>query len=303
MQKDHKTKQIKPMLGLLAKFLLLGTLFFVLYQVQLKGLPLMNLRVTKPLVLIGAIGAIPLNLWLDWKRFQISLDSDLGRVEQGKAFFQGLIVGFFTPQIVAYTLGRMSFKNTAQNGSIVRSGALAGMAQFLITVGFAGFGALYLESLSSPVYLMGWMAVIFVLIVVYRNAETFFNRIAQWVGFTFSARPLPQKQKMSLLFYSFLRYGVFSFQFHMINASLGAALDLKVLAVLMLSYGLITLAPSLLFGKIIVRESIAVAVFAYYGLSKETVFVTALLTWLMNVVIPVLYAILILNKRWKTYSS
>ena len=72
-----------------------------------------------------------------------------------------------------------------------------------------------------------------------------------------------------------------------------------VLFILMLSYGLITLSPSILFGKIVIRELIAVAVFSWFDYPKEEIMLTAFFTWGFNVVLPVLFALIRISSTWK----
>jgi hypothetical protein len=99
---------------------------------------------------------------------------------------------------------------------------------------------------------------------------------------------------------SAVRYLVFSAQFHLILLSFGVPFELKQLFILMLSFGLITWSPSILFGKIVLRELIAVAVFSWFAFPKEEVMLTAFFTWAFNVVLPVLFAIIRLSSTWKS---
>lgn len=303
MQKDHKTKQINPMLGLVARFLLFGILFFVLYQVQLKGMPLKILPLKNPAFLVLAFLAIPLNLWLEWKRYSISLAQRINAVDGQKSFFQGLVVSFFTPQLLATTVGRMSFRSSTINASIVQAGTIAGIAQFLITISFTLFGLWYIETSFSFLFFLFGLFFLLSLFVLFFFVEPLFNRFLARIPIGFLTEKLPANRKVLLLLTSVFRYVVFTLQFHLIYLAFGAEFSVKGLMVLMISYGLIAVSPSLLFGKIVVRESIAVAVFSYYGFPITVVFITAFLTWLMNVVLPVLYAIFILTFRWKSFSS
>jgi hypothetical protein len=47
-----------------------------------------------------------------------------------------------------------------------------------------------------------------------------------------------------------------------------------------------TLIPSLFFGKLVVRESVAVFVFSYVGIETPLILIVAFLLWLINLAIP-----------------
>jgi hypothetical protein len=105
--------------------------------------------------------------------------------------------------------------------------------------------------------------------------------------------------KPQILLWSVVRYLVFSVQFHFILLGFGVPFELKQLFILMLSYGLITWSPSILFGKLVLRELIAVAVFSWFAYPKEEIMLTAFFTWGFNVVLPVLIALIRISSTWK----
>jgi hypothetical protein len=105
--------------------------------------------------------------------------------------------------------------------------------------------------------------------------------------------------KLKILGFSIMRYAVFSAQFHLILVGFGVYFSVQQVFILMLSYGLITLSPSILFGKIVIRELIAVAVFSWFDYPKEEIMLTAFFTWGFNVVLPVLFALIRISSTWK----
>ena len=64
-------------------------------------------------------------------------------------------------------------------------------------------------------------------------------------------------------------------------------------------FGAITLSPSLFFGKIIVRETIALTILSLVGIAGPTILLAAFATWLINQILPVLIATLLLKKEKK----
>jgi hypothetical protein len=62
---------------------------------------------------------------------------------------------------------------------------------------------------------------------------------------------------------------------------------------------LVTLAPSLFLGKIIIRESIAVAVLTLVGFESTPVLFASLSTWVINLILPNLWAAFQLKMKSK----
>jgi hypothetical protein len=222
------------------------------------------------------------------------------REELCSAFLQGLIVSFFTPSIVATTFGRMGFTGKENNAAFGISGLYGGLAQFSVTIGFSALGSCLLmnEIPTATVWIFGSIFLV-AIAFFFVNPKVLFKLFKRYNGmFNWSSQ-----QKASLLALSGLRYLVFSLQFHGLLLAFGQEFTVQQAWVLMLSYGLITLSPSILFGKIVIREAVAVAVFSFFMYPKETVFIAAFLTWLFNVVLPLIFAVLRILLRWKSHYS
>jgi len=62
-------------------------------------------------------------------------------------------------------------------------------------------------------------------------------------------------------------------------------------------FGAVTAAPSLLLGKIIVRETIALSVLSMGGIAGSVILLAAFSTWMINQILPVIIATLLLKKE------
>lgn len=301
MQSNVKTTHLKPWLSFFLRLVLLVVLCFALYQVQVKWLNFSTIHVKSPWWFGFAFLLIPLNLGLEWLRFKKSMEGfNRTREELWSAFLQGLIVSFFTPSIVATTFGRMGFTGKENNAAFGISGLYGGLAQFSVTIGFAALGSCLLmnEIPTATVWIFGSIFLVSIAFF-FVNPKVLFKLFKRYNGmFNWSSQ-----QKASLLALSGLRYLVFSLQFHGLLLAFGQEFTVQQAWVLMLSYGLITLSPSILFGKIVIREAVAVAVFSFFMYPKETVFIAAFLTWLFNVVLPLIFAVLRILLRWKSHYS
>jgi len=301
MQTNDKTTHLKSWLSASFRIVLLITLCCVLYRVQLKWLDFSEIRFVFPAFFLIAILLVPFNLALDWLRFKKSLEcAKMAGDYLSNSFFQGLIVSFFTPAILAATVGRMHPLHKEKNASMLFSGFYCGLSQFGITMGFACFGAFFLRD-DVPMYTIWCFFGTFVFSVAAMFlSPKYLKKPLRITGETVEITP---RRKLSLVGLSLLRYGVFSVQFHVLLQSLGQEFSIHQALVLMISYGLITLTPSILFGKIVVREALAVAVFSAFLYAKEPVFIAAFLTWLFNVIFPLIFATIRLMFTWKSQYS
>jgi hypothetical protein len=301
MQTNSKATQFNATLEVFIRFLLLACFVVICHQLLFKWLSFEVVRVTNTLFLWGALGLAPMNLWLEWKRFQWSIaQHEITIREQRIAFLQGVVVSFFTPAFIATTIGRMSINRRMQDMHWIGSGVLTGLAQFSVTMLFAAVGSCYLFQMSRLYMTLSFTGAVLLSLTAYYFTLRYPKAWMRW-KFIRTLQELPRTPlKHQILMLSAVRYLVFSAQFHLILLSFGVPFELKQLFILMLSFGLITWSPSILFGKIVLRELIAVAVFSWFAFPKEEVMLTAFFTWAFNVVLPVLFAIIRLSSTWKS---
>jgi hypothetical protein len=241
-----------------------------------------------------------MNFWLDWKRFQRSVDQhDIPQSDQYHAFYQGIVVSFFTPALFATTFGRFGIKDRLRNLQWMGAGVLTGLAQFTVTMFFAFGGSLFLFGVNRLYVTFIFFGVSVLSLFAYFFKIKFPDRLMRWKLFQDIQALPPSQNKGQIFMLSVVRYAVFSLQFHLVLLSFGVPFGLQQVFILMISYGLITLSPSILFGKIVLRELIAVAVFSWFAYPKEEIMLTAFFTWGFNVVLPVLIALIRISSTWK----
>ena len=292
MNSKSKTTQLNSSAILWIRFLFFAILVLAFYQFGYKAIHLEKIVVQRPFFLLFSMVLIPLNLMLEWRRFNCSISDDMHQsVDLSRTFYQGIVVSFFTPQLFATTLGRFQSFSLRENQSIFVSGIAGAIAQFTITMLFASVGSfLVIETFYIPI-LFGILALLSLLTFYFKP---FFNaRLSKFLG----KEPFPNKAL--LLLYSFLRYMVFSVQFHCILFAFGLDFSYQQLWILMLSYGLTSLSPAILFGKVIMREAVALAVFSMFYYDKNMILCTAFLTWCFNVLTPMVFSLTMLSLKWK----
>ncbi len=94
-----------------------------------------------------------------------------------------------------------------------------------------------------------------------------------------------------------LRYLVFSFQFVLAFMAFGASFSWELVLLVFQIYLWTTLAPSIILGKLVVRESIAIWVMTSIGLDAWTIIAASLTIWVINLLVPTLFGIVICKQK------
>jgi hypothetical protein len=103
------------------------------------------------------------------------------------------------------------------------------------------------------------------------------------------------KEKSNFLFkqliFSFLRHFVFSVQYLFLLLAFGLEIELESLFYIWQIYFWSTLIPSLWFGKLFIRESVALWILGQITAQTEIVLLSSVTLWIMNQGIPALIGI------------
>jgi hypothetical protein len=93
------------------------------------------------------------------------------------------------------------------------------------------------------------------------------------------------------LIFSFLRHFVFSLQYFLLLLAFGLHLDLESIFYIWQIYFWSTLIPSLWFGKLFIRESVALWILGQITTQTEIVLLSSVTLWFINQVVPALIGI------------
>jgi hypothetical protein len=99
-----------------------------------------------------------------------------------------------------------------------------------------------------------------------------------------------------MLILALMRHVVFTLQFACVLYAFGIDINVKSIFWIWQFYFWITLAPSLLLGKLGVRESIAVWVFVAAGMDELSVVLSAFSIWVMNLFVPTVLSLIFLKR-------
>ncbi len=293
MKEDSKATKKRRNLKLLLKLLLAVAIGICLYF-QLRSLKwneFEHFRVKNWSFLMLAILLVFINQgieFLKWKKFAQHIINDKKIVQN--SFFAGLASGFLSPNGWGNVLGRMIYFRRRDAMTIVLSTGLGNLSQLLPTV---FFGAL---AFSIQIRFNWTFAVLSWMLLVGLSASYFFADVVL-KGRKFRSKTLRHLLLMlnrfgylrtELLLLSTLRFLVFSLQFVLLFMAVGYSNYVELTVSIWLIYALTSFVPSLWSGKILIRESAALFVFAGTTVLPSDIIVVCLLIWVINIALPAL---------------
>jgi len=108
--------------------------------------------------------------------------------------------------------------------------------------------------------------------------------------------------RIQILLLSFARFVVFTMQFSLMLLAFGADWSWELIAAIWQVYLLTMIAPSLILGKVGVKESIALFVLSTLSINEITILFASLSIWFLNTVSPALLGLIVCrNRKWEQF--
>jgi uncharacterized membrane protein YbhN (UPF0104 family) len=240
------------------------------------------------------------NWGLEAKKWQLLVKDiiKLSYLNSFKSVLAGLSIGILTPNRLGNFIGRLAWVEHEHHKRATVNTMLGNLAQFVATISIGVVGLLLAISINFSIANQ-WLILLMSLLVIAMAVRVYFKPTIILIPFLkpfFSDETIasiillesnPTHFKLNVLGLSFLRYVVFLIQYFL----LFKAFNIEHNVILMFSliatvYLFMTLIPSLFFGKLVVRESVAVFVFSYVGIETPLILIVAFLLWLINLAIP-----------------
>lgn len=229
-----------------------------------------------------------------WKLL-VEKNNPISFLKSLRSVFVGQAFAFFTPNRIGEYVGRTMFLETGNKAKGVAQMAWTSYAQLLVTI-IVGTVALFWNSPFFP-----WLKWASPLIAILAVIVFFYDR--QWAGWmTFLNKlQIPTQSKITLLLLSFLRYGVFTFQYAWAAKMLGMDIPFWVLgssiAVLFL---FLSILPTISISELVVRGQLLLLILAPWYPNEGMIIVLSSLIWVVNFLIPaIIGACLLLGFRLK----
>ena len=252
--------------------------------------------------LICAFLLMPLNWGLESLKWQT-----LMRTLQPQSFWasfkgvlSGISTGILTPNRVGNFIGRtIRLEKDIRTKSMLLT-FLANISQFLATVIF-GFLALFsflilkfdfnyglLVTGSGIVLLIGFLVYYRSSLLDFKPLNRFYpNKMKKGIDFIQKTN-IVVKNKVLLL--ALLRYFVFVTQYVFVLIAFGVQEPFLLLYIAVgLIYLIMTILPSVTFGKLFVREASALMVLTALSVPNAVILLTGFFVWIINIAIPALF--------------
>lgn len=282
--------------------------FVVFRFMNIDQLEFISLELSNVTAFLIAIFLIPLNWYLEYRKWSLcttGLQNKMeGRVRR-EAFYAGMVTGLLTPNMLGNFIGRLYYVERKDRSLVTLLTLITNQSQFLATLLF-GVISFVIYPLGKNEFEMAPVMWLIVSGITLLSFVTYFKfeRILIWFGKTrkFGNRLTEALNKnhhfkMKALGWSFLRYSVFILQFTLVIVAFGFEFEPLILVRLAQVYLVSALIPTLLLGKLGVRESVGILILTGLGIGELTILVSSLIVWLMNLVFPTLLAIVLVKRN------
>ncbi|MDF3027368.1 MAG: hypothetical protein K0S23_1675 [Fluviicola sp.] len=289
----EKDKATKKRAGLITLFKLLvftaviWTLYFQLRNVDWEHAKGLEIKHWWALVL--ALLLLVPNLWMEflkWKIITAPLNVDAKLVKN--AFWAGVASGFMSPNGWGNFLGRLIFFQRRQTIYIIFTTSLANLSQLIPTLLFGLFAVLLKYGNTNALWISTSIGAVVILLFYFfgdyllpqkRSRLPFVRRLQ-------SIRGRYQQLKWPFLAFSSIRFLVFSLQYALLFVTFGYTDFWFLITQIWLIYLFTSFIPSLWSGKVLIRETAALFVFAGTVVSVPDVIVSSIIIYLINIALP-----------------
>jgi hypothetical protein len=299
----------------------IGSFLFIYYRIKddlsTENLLLLKNSFSQPaayFLLLFCLLLIPVNWGIEsykWKLITNPIE-EISFKTATKSVYAGLCIGNLAPGRATEFLAKILFFKADNRPTITLLHFVNGMFQLSITILLGLFALIFkfdssnglsnIQFLSIGIFCMLLLA--FFLMFVFK-----FNTLQKWVFGLFkrslAAKSLPYsftKNSIGTLFLlSVIRYFVFTTQFVLIlKLFYGEMITTPILASVCIYFLFTTVLPMISFIEPAIRAAIAILVFKNTGISEISLVVTAVLLWLINIVLPSIFGyIIILREKFE----
>lgn len=295
-----KLAKINPfyLRGIKALFVVL--LIYVLYHQlnKAKAFEGNEIILMEPIGLLLGFLLMPLNWTLEglkWRSILQKFQKRVGLKTLLFSLFTGISMSLFTPNRAGNFIGRMIWFGSAIRVQVSVLSIYGNVAQWLSSVIFGvigiGMGTFFIFPKINTAYIIVSSILILGVIIMYLIpywVPQFLSKYIFTRNMTHSARVLKEHHslKWELLLLSLLRHFVFSMQFALIMFAFGIPFNSDLIYAVWITYFVMTLIPSPLFGKLLIRESAALLVIGTLSDNSTVILLSSVILWFINLSIP-----------------
>lgn len=243
------------------------------------------------------------NYLTEYKKWDLILKTTRQTTEKHtkiQSFFAGIITGMLTPNMQGNFIGRIYYFQRKFRLPLTLLTLTANLGQFCITVVLGIIGLLLAKGQSQEIVLLPIVLLVIALVFYfYFERIPVFKKRFKWYTHLQLVLKENSSLRIHILWLSLLRNVIFSAQFLLALHAFGADMNWKTYWLIWELYLWTTLTPSLIFGKLFVRESIALWVFSAILLPDWNIIAASFSIWIINLLFPTLLGLIICKKSVK----
>lgn len=224
-----------------------------------------------------------------------------------KSLFAGIATGIITPNRLGNFIGRMLYFKGRKRILAALGTLYANLSQFLATlifgaIGFYSVGDQLIGEENHYILkavLIGATCISFFIYIIFAFGPEIFKFMYRKYQNTIEILQDQLKHvSFILLLLSLLRYLVFISQFGLLLLAFGASYSEDLISALYLHFLIVSILPSLVMGKLVIRETVALLILGSFIPNQAIVVASSLTLWIINLGLPSLIGLyFILKKR------
>lgn len=272
-----------------------------------------SIHFSQPIYFIFVLLLLPLNWGFElvkWIRILQVNQLHIGLKKLLSSLFFGVTTGLITPNRIGNFIGRIYFFKGKIRSQLILGTLYSNFSQFVVTLIFGVLSFAFLHDIILHTY--GSHVTSLAIAIAFFSLAFYFSipfvRLPHFLFLNRKRNVLSYFQNHSkklvfpFLFLSAVRYLVFSFQFLFMLMAFDVEPTIQLLGGIFLLYLVSTLTPSLLFGKLVVRETAGLLILAYFIENNAIIVVSSLFLWFINLGIPSVVGLLVMLRK-KTHSD
>ena len=265
-----------------------------------------ELSLENSISLILAITLVVPNIWLAYLKWKVTLSA--AKIEstlesRKQSFFAGIVTGMLTPNMVGNFLGRLYYFDKSHRGTITGLTLLSNYAQFLISLSFGLLSIILIDEFYLVIdakQVLFYIAIFTVIAyAIYFYIEYFLKIFWKKSISSDLVKALKNNgtYRLKILVISAFRFIIFTSQFVLMLNAFGEEINSEMMFAIWQVYLITMIAPSLILGKVGVKESIALFILTGIGYNEFGILFSSILIWFINSLTPALYGLIICRKR------
>ncbi len=290
--------------------LLLGVSYLLYNQLSsVKSEDWNLLELKHPLFLLLSCSLIIINWGIEWIKWTDTLSlikTDTTNKTNFKAFMAGIATGLITPNMIGNFLGRIYYFKKEFRPSIILLTLLSSFSQFFASIFFGLLSILILNETPFGLNIKLGITLLIVFCIIlqlfyFKFEKLKWKYLSRKKHYTKVVELLKNKNtfRFKLLYLSLGRHFIFTLQFWLMFNAFENALNFDTFIWIWQIFLWTTLVPSLWFGKLVIRETIALIVLGSVGFGQVEILTASVLIWIVNLALPSLISVFICKQNKK----